>query len=156
MISIIIQTAIAAVPGLMTAEVMNSGLLFGVFIIISVSILLKTFSSAIVIRMLGNIVSGEKKAIPFSAVITVSLYCQLIPLFGKVAAVGLSIAQYSIGSVQRFSVLLYPNITMLGSCVGVSVPEFIGKADIFTLLFILYLSHGIRTFVSVSQFSAAA
>ncbi len=156
MISIIIQTVIVSVPGLMTAGVMNAGLLFGVFIIIAVSICLKTIFSAVAIKIFSDILSAEKKAIHFGAVMTVSLYCQLIPLCGKVAAVGLSLIRYAMGSAQRFSVLIYPDIAKLGFYMGFSVPDIIGKADVFTLLFVLYLSHGIRTFVSLSRSSAVA
>jgi hypothetical protein len=156
LIIIILQVVIAVVPALMSATPRNAGFYLGVFIIMSVGIILRTLASAALLHVFfGRAATGEKR-MTFQWMISISLYCQMILLIGKIAAVCISLMQYSLGIVDRFSVIRFIDLSRIAERFGWPVPESIGRADIFTVLFIVVLARVIHSEAGVPRIAAAA
>ncbi|MBP6672981.1 MAG: hypothetical protein KA247_07515 [Bacteroidetes bacterium] len=147
---------IAVVPALMSATTRNAGFYLGVFIIMSVAIILRTLASAVLLHVFFGRAAASEKRMTFQWMMSISLYCQNILLIGKIAAVGISLLQYSTGMVDRFSVIRFIDLARIGERFGWPVPESIGRADIFSVLFIAVLARVIRSESGVSRTAAAA
>lgn len=80
----------------------------------------------------------------------------MILLIGKIAAVCISLLQYSLGIVDRFTVIRFIDLSRIADRFGWPVPESIGRADIFTVLFIAVLARVIRSESGVPRTAAAA
>ncbi len=155
-ISIVIQTGATSLPPLMDPISRNKGFYFGLFIVMTVVILSKAFSSAVLIKLLCVAFNVSDRRISFKGSVAIALYCQMILLFGKVLAIIISLMQYAFGIADKFSVIRYPDVSILFAFLGWQIPELLGKADIFTILFISYLTQAIRSTADISQTTAVA
>lgn len=155
MICIVIQTLIAAVPALMGRLPRNEGFFIGLTIMVSFSFVARTVGSAGLLQLFFMLIVSKQKHLTFRTMMIFSLYCQTILLFGKIAAVCISLLQYSSGLTEQFFVIRLMDLSLAGEQFGWVIPDAIGKADIFTLLFILYLSSAIRSAADVPRSTAA-
>ncbi len=156
MICIVIQSLLAAVPAIISSIPRNGSFYLGIFIIMSVAIILRTLASAVLLHVFFGRAAASEKRMTFQWMMSISLYCQMILLIGKIAAVGISLLQYSTGMVDRFSVIRFIDLARIGERFGWPVPESIGRADIFTVLFIAVVARVIRSESGVSRTAAAA
>lgn len=155
-IIIILQFMIAVVPAIMSATPRNAGFYLGVLIIVSVAIILRTLASAALLHVFFGKEAAGENGMTFQWMLSISLYCQMILLIGKIAAVCISLLQYSVGIVDRFSVIRFIDLSRIAERFGLPMPEAIGRADIFTVLFIVALARVIRSESGVSRTAAAA
>ena len=140
MISVAIQSVVAAVPALVGSLPRNAGFYLGLIMIISVSIVLRTVASASLIMITVRTSRGAERRSTFRGMMVTSLYCQLILLTGKAAAVCVSLVQHSAGLTEHFSVIRFIDLSLISEMLGWTVPEPIGRADIFTVVFIAALT----------------
>ena len=154
-IIIILQFMIAVVPAIMSATPRNAGFYLGVLIIVSVAIILRTLASAALLYLFFGKEAAGENGMTFQWMLSISLYCQMILLIGKIAAVCISLFQYSVGIVDRFSVIRFIDLSRITERFGWPMPETIGRADIFTVLFIIVLARVVYSESGVSRTAAA-
>ncbi len=145
LISVVIQTLIASVPALMSSIPRSAGFYLGLLMIFSISLPVKTAASALIIKLFIDRTDSNGEKMSFRVSMNISLYCQMILLLGKIAAVCVSLLQYTMGIVDTFSVIRFIDLARFVEMIGWTVPESIGRADIFTVIFIAVLARILRS-----------
>ncbi len=155
-VCIVLQTIIAVIPESVIYSQLNLSLVFGVWVIIFLSYIVKTYCSAAFMVICFDILSTGGEKYQFRGIVSACIYCQFVLLAGKVAAVGVSVFRFEIGIADQFTVIRFLDLSFLFALFGYTLPVFIAKADIFTLLFLYYQSQYIRSVVSVSRGTAGS
>lgn len=154
--SVVLQTIIAAVPGSIIFSRINIPLIFGILVIIVLSISIKTYSTSVLMKLFIDWFSSGEQKIELRGIVSSCIYCQFVLLTGKIAAVTLSIFRYGLGEDAQFTVIRFPDMSLLGVMIGLPVASIIGTIDIFTLIFLYYQTRYIRSVITVSPISAVA
>lgn len=155
LISIIVQTLIAAIPALMLNTTNHLGLFVGMFIVLATGVSIRTFASSLMLSVVFNY-GAVKKRPAFHEILYLSLCCQLILVFGKATVVIISLIQYSLRIVDRFSMIRFLDLAHGFEVFGIQLPDIIGRADIFTMIFIVFLTLAIRSTADLSRTRAVA